>query len=86
MAETQANAVSLLRAWFDKADKWQKDLFCQIWQGNEDVETEEPIPFPVKPFDLEEVQNRLAKKTFQHFLSECQFPYHAKLFLWRMPE
>lgn len=38
MAETQANAVSLLRAWFDKADKWQKDLFCQIWQGNEDVE------------------------------------------------
>ena len=38
MAETQANAISLIKAWFDKADKWQKDLFCQIWQGNEDVE------------------------------------------------
>lgn len=38
MAETQTNALSLLKNWFDKAEKWQKDLFCQIWQGNEDVE------------------------------------------------
>lgn len=30
--------MSLLKSWFDKAEKWQKDLFCQIWQGNEDVE------------------------------------------------
>lgn len=38
MNEFQTNALSLLKTWFDKADKWQKDLFCQIWQGNEDVE------------------------------------------------
>lgn len=38
MAETQTNAIVLLKTWFDKADKWQKDLFCQIWQGNEDIE------------------------------------------------
>ena len=38
MAATQTDAVSLLKAWFNKATNWQKDLFCQIWQGNEDVE------------------------------------------------
>ena len=38
MADIQTNALSLLKSWFDKADKWQKDLFCQIWQGNEEVE------------------------------------------------
>ncbi|MCM1006484.1 MAG: hypothetical protein NC485_00910 [Ruminococcus flavefaciens] len=38
MAETQASAISLLKIWFDKAEKWQKDLFCQVRQGNEDVE------------------------------------------------
>lgn len=38
MDEKQANVTSLLKTWFDRAEKWQKDLFCQIWQGNEDVE------------------------------------------------
>lgn len=38
MTDIQTNALSLLKAWFDKAENWQKDLFCQIWQGNEDVE------------------------------------------------
>ena len=38
MADIQIDALSLLKSWFDKADKWQKDLFCQIWQGNEDKE------------------------------------------------
>lgn len=38
MSYIQDDALSLLKSWFDKADKWQKDLFCQIWQGNKDVE------------------------------------------------
>lgn len=38
MSYIQDNALSLLKSWFDKADKWQKDLFCQIWQGNEEIE------------------------------------------------
>ncbi len=38
MTDIQTNALSLLKVWFDKAENWQKDLFCQIWQGNEDVE------------------------------------------------
>ena len=29
MAATQTDAVSLLKAWFNKATNWQKDLFCQ---------------------------------------------------------
>lgn len=38
MSYIQDDALSLLKSWFDKADKWQKDLFCQIWQGNEEIE------------------------------------------------
>lgn len=38
MFDTQTNAISLLKNWFEKAEKWQKDLFCQIWQGNEEIE------------------------------------------------
>ena len=32
------DAISIIKKWFEKAEDWQKDLFCQIWQGNEDVE------------------------------------------------
>ncbi len=48
----------------------------------------------IRPFDLEGIQNRflgkpvlnrLADKTFQHFLSGCKFPRSTKFFLWRMP-
>lgn len=38
MNELQTNALAILKSWFDKADNWQKDLFYQLWQGNEDVE------------------------------------------------
>ena len=32
------DAISIIKKWFEKAEDWQKDLFCQIWQGNEDIE------------------------------------------------
>lgn len=38
MNEISANALSLLKKWFEKADNWQKDLFVQLWQGNEDID------------------------------------------------
>ena len=38
MFDIQTNALLLLKTWFEKAEKWQKDLFCQIWQGNEEIE------------------------------------------------
>mgnify|MGYP004686518485 CR=1 FL=1 len=38
MWDIQTSALSLLKNWFEKAEKWQKDLFCQIWQGNEEIE------------------------------------------------
>lgn len=38
MKDVKISALSLLKDWFQKAEKWQKDLFCQLWQGNEDVD------------------------------------------------
>lgn len=38
MNEIQTNVFSLLQEWFRKAENWQKDLFCQVWQGNEDID------------------------------------------------
>ena len=63
MAETQANAISLIKAWFDKADKWQKDLFCQIWQGNEDVEKLTTRAFSLAKAEYLEENSRFAPST-----------------------
>lgn len=38
MLDIQTNVLSLLKNWFEKTEKWQKDLFCQLWQGNEEIE------------------------------------------------
>ncbi len=38
MSSIQTDALSILKHWFERAENWQKDLFYQIWQGNDDVE------------------------------------------------
>ena len=38
MNEIQESAIISLKKWFDKAENWQKDLFVQLWQGNEDID------------------------------------------------
>lgn len=38
MNEIQESAIIALKKWFDKAENWQKDLFVQLWQGNEDID------------------------------------------------
>ena len=38
MNEIQESAILALKKWFDKAENWQKDLFVQLWQGNEDID------------------------------------------------
>lgn len=37
MNEIQESAILALKKWFDKAESWQKDLFVQLWQGNDDT-------------------------------------------------
>lgn len=38
MNDVQPGAISLLKNWFEKAEKWQKDLFCRLWHGDDDTE------------------------------------------------
>ena len=38
MNEIQESAILALKKWFEKAESWQKDLFVQLWQGNEDID------------------------------------------------
>ena len=38
MNDVQPDAVSLLKNWFKKADDWQKDLFCRLWHGDDNMD------------------------------------------------
>lgn len=63
MNDIQSKASSQLKAWFDKADKWQKDLFCQIWQGNEDVEKLTTRAFSLAKAEYLEENSKFAPST-----------------------
>lgn len=34
-----ANIISIVRSWFDKARDWQKDTFVNLWQSKDLEET-----------------------------------------------
>lgn len=38
MNDVQPGAISLLKNWFEKAEKWQKDLFCRLWHGDDNMD------------------------------------------------
>ena len=67
MAATQTDAVSLLKAWFDKATNWQKDLFCQII-----IEVNDSYPsemFNVCPLSKELVKRFRVSPLMRHYIT-----------------
>lgn len=71
MNEIQKSAISLLEKWFDKAENWQKDLFVQLWQGNDDNDS-----MVTRAFSLAK-QEYLGEKS--RFTPAVSFPREVEL-------
>lgn len=71
MNEIQKSAIALLEKWFDKAENWQKDLFVQLWHGNDDNDS-----MVTRAFSLAK-QEYLGEKS--RFTPAVSFPREVEL-------
>lgn len=63
MNEINASALAQLKSWFEKAENWQKDMFCQFWQGNEDLDKIKARAFTLAKDEYIEEGSRLSPQT-----------------------
>ncbi len=63
MNEINASALTQLKSWFEKAENWQKDMFCQFWQGNEDLDKIKARAFTLAKDEYTEEGSRLSPQT-----------------------
>lgn len=63
MNEINASALDQLKSWFEKAENWQKDMFCQFWQGNEDLDKIKARAFSLAKDEYTEEKSRLSPQT-----------------------